>query len=537
MKKFKTYGKYKTSKNLKSDDWDEIVGVKADIRPPEVSGISMLRNKENRGPNTDSPTTDETFDQSEHFRDQGDEIDEVFRKVKPIQIHKMAGLFEGLSVSDHSTPIVLCEDTPPSPNSKGDTPLRSTSLKSKADTPLKAPKKNGERLSSTDYNFACRKVVNISLGDNGKKRYEIISINSSCCSETSNLTPQTNVSFKDALAKSFTFDGAEKKILNFCGQNDVIPLQNVVEKSIERKIGEGSYGEVYLKKQNHCLTALKIVPVGHNTTEQMKLDDILSEIAISKKLSCWKQHSHDKKLYPENCVEGFIELKSLSYCKGPFTRHLIDLWEEWEEDKKNDCQNNHPEVYSENQRYVVFENRFGGQDLEKCKITTMKEAMSILKQLVATLASAELSMQFEHRDLHWGNILIEKMEEKNKNLYILVDDEEYVIPSCGLVVTIIDFTLARLLSEDCVVYTDLSEEDVLFEGEGDEQFDVYRQMKSHNHNEWEAFNPFTNVLWIHYITNKLASKLRKNATMKKFAARVLDYKSCHDILLEDVLFR
>ena len=67
-------------------------------------------------------------------------------------------------------------------------------------------------------------------------------------------------------------------------------------------------------------------------------------------------------------------------------------------------------------------------------------------QLVATLASAELSMQFEHRDLHWGNILIEKIEDKNKNLYILVDDAEYEISSCGLVVTIIDFTLARLLS-------------------------------------------------------------------------------------------
>ena len=172
-------------------------------------------------------------------------------------------------------------------------------------------------------------------------------------------------------------------------------------------------------------------------------------------------------------------------------------------------------------------------------------------------------MQFEHRDLHWGNILIEKIEDKNKNLYILVDDAEYEISSCGLVVTIIDFTLARLLSgmilsvhsviirlyqkkilpldflrhpndifsyvwylslgyplnllkiflekpillstssellattwqiaclcfyyitsfiisEDCVVYTDLSQEEVLFEGEGDEQFDIYRKMKKHN---------------------------------------------------------
>ena len=68
---------------------------------------------------------------------------------------------------------------------------------------------------------------------------------------------------------------------------------------------------------------------------------------------------------------------------------------------------------------------------------------------MATLACAELSMQFEHRDLHWGNILIDKVEDKDKILYIIVDDKQFEIASCGLVVTIIDFTLARLLSGEC----------------------------------------------------------------------------------------
>ena len=68
------------------------------------------------------------------------------------------------------------------------------------------------------------------------------------------------------------------------------------------------------------------------------------------------------------------------------------------------------------------------------------------KKLVATLASAESSIQFEHRDLHWGNILIERVKDKKKSLFVLVEGREYEIASCGLIVTIIDFTLARLLS-------------------------------------------------------------------------------------------
>lgn len=65
---------------------------------------------------------------------------------------------------------------------------------------------------------------------------------------------------------------------------------------------------------------------------------------------------------------------------------------------------------------------------------------------MASLASAERSIQLEHRDLHWGNILIQRVEDKKKNLFILVEGREYEIASCGLVATVIDFTLARLFS-------------------------------------------------------------------------------------------
>jgi len=51
------------------------------------------------------------------------------------------------------------------------------------------------------------------------------------------------------------------------------------------------------------------------------------------------------------------------------------------------------------------------------------------------------------------------------------------ISDCGLKVTIIDFTLARCDGVDVADPQDLSQEDWLFNGVGDEQFDVYRGMR------------------------------------------------------------
>ena len=55
-------------------------------------------------------------------------------------------------------------------------------------------------------------------------------------------------------------------------------------------------------------------------------------------------------------------------------------------------------------------------------------------------------------------------------------------------------------------------------------------------NEWESYNPFTNVLWIKYVTQKLLSKLKKSATLSKFLSRVLNYSSSLDIVEKDELF-
>lgn len=53
------------------------------------------------------------------------------------------------------------------------------------------------------------------------------------------------------------------------------------------------------------------------------------------------------------------------------------------------------------QVYVVFAFADGGSDLEHFVLRTYGEAVSLLLQVVASLAAAEQACKFEHRDMHW----------------------------------------------------------------------------------------------------------------------------------------
>ena len=50
-------------------------------------------------------------------------------------------------------------------------------------------------------------------------------------------------------------------------------------------------------------------------------------------------------------------------------------------------------------------------------------------------------MEFEHRDLHWGNILVSKTANSCQSF--VLDGQNFEIATDGVVATIIDFTLSR----------------------------------------------------------------------------------------------
>lgn len=66
-------------------------------------------------------------------------------------------------------------------------------------------------------------------------------------------------------------------------------------------------------------------------------------------------------------------------------------------------------------------------------------------QTVAALAVAETRLQFEHRDLHWGNILLKDLPAAEVPLRFLLGGTAYSLQHHGVQVNLVDFTLSRAL--------------------------------------------------------------------------------------------
>ncbi|RZB40203.1 uncharacterized protein BDFB_009022, partial [Asbolus verrucosus] len=172
-------------------------------------------------------------------------------------------------------------------------------------------------------------------------------------------------------------------------------------------------------------------------------------------------------------------------------------------------------MFPSDQLYIVLELANGGQDLESYIFNNALQVFAVFKQTACALAVAESQLKFEHRDLHWGNILISNVD-KNKTLRYRLNGKDIDVDTHGVEVTIIDFTLSRIEFDGVVIFNDLSLDNELFVAKGDYQFEIYRLMQQSNRNEWQHFEPYSNILWLHYILDKaVSSALRyKNSRTK-----------------------
>ncbi|KAG0283991.1 Serine/threonine-protein kinase haspin [Linnemannia gamsii] len=182
--------------------------------------------------------------------------------------------------------------------------------------------------------------------------------------------------------------------------------------------------------------------------------------------------------------------------------------------------------YTSSQLYCIILLPYGGIDLEHCLLTNWRQAWTVLTQVAASLESKEQApFWFEHRDLHWGNILVKGTKQtqiafprrdlqEQPTLSILpsrqrTEDLKMIrnIPTFGIVVQMIDFTLARVQGDKGnLIYMDLEKDEDLFRGQGDYQFDIYRKMRRQIGKDWTVSCSRTNLFWLHYIADKLLSE-------------------------------
>ncbi|XP_040287750.1 serine/threonine-protein kinase haspin [Bufo bufo] len=338
-----------------------------------------------------------------------------------------------------------------------------------------------------------------------------------------------------------------EKVLAECQQDEPIPFYQCLTRDQLRccqKVGEGVYGEVFRTLRGEQHVALKVIPIEGsqkvNGEHQKSFAEILPEIIISKELSLLSDGE-------ENQTSGFIQLHSAHCVQGSYPPELLSAWDTFAEEKGTE--NERPDLFGPEQLFMILEFEFGGEDLERIssKLPSVAASRSILHQVTAALAVAEEELRFEHRDLHWGNLLIEK--SPSCTMSISLNGEIFDIPNAGIQVKIIDYTLSRLDKDGLTVFCDLSTDEELFLGEGDLQFDVYRMMRQENQNVWSSYKPHSNVLWLHYLCDKLLSEVkyikkptsapqrRELRRLQDFRREVRHFGSATEVLKRSSLFR
>lgn len=300
-------------------------------------------------------------------------------------------------------------------------------------------------------------------------------------------------------------------ILTACGQSVPSTLTDLLsfycESENVTKVGEGTYGEAFKVGEKVC----KIVPFDGdfpvNGEVQKKSEELLEEVV----LSCTLNHLRGLEGDVTNACTSFIRTVDLRVCQGCYDSSLLRAWEDW--DAKNDSENDNPKEFPSDQCYVVFVQEHGGRDLESFVLLNYEEVRSLLIQVTLALAVAEAAYEFEHRDLHWGNILLTR--KGSTALQFILEGKKLLVKTFGLLISIIDFTLSRINTGEDILFLDLSSDPELFEGpKRDKQADTYRKMRDVTDECWEGSFPKTNVLWLQYLVDILLLKKSFERTSK-----------------------
>ncbi|XP_061944895.1 serine/threonine-protein kinase haspin homolog [Populus nigra] len=193
------------------------------------------------------------------------------------------------------------------------------------------------------------------------------------------------------------------------------------------------------------------------------------------------------------------------------------------------------------QCFVVFVLQHGGKDLESFVLLNFDEVHSLLVQVTAGLAIAEAAYEFEHRDLHWGNILLRRND--SNTVQFILEGKKMIFRTSGLLISIIDFTLSRINTGQDILFLDLTSDPYLFKGpKGDRQAETYRKMKEVTGDFWEGSFPKTNVLWLIYLVDILLLKKsfdrssKNEGDLHSLKRRLSKYNSAKEAIILDPFF-
>lgn len=272
-------------------------------------------------------------------------------------------------------------------------------------------------------------------------------------------------------------------------------LDKITAKASVSKLGEASYSEVYsVRPRGMEEYVLKVVPLDtqfYNVSVEDQAQQVEQEITILQLMGA---------------QDGFVAFHGSCMVHGKYPPALLDCWNAYA--AENGTESPDPSAYAADQQYCVLMLQNGGTDLEHFEISCWTQAHAVFWSVASTLCEAEASHQFEHRDLHWGNIVIRDCVSPETLLARLSLSPRKSAARCSdLQVSLIDFTLSRAtLPDGKVAFSELIDPE-LFSGRGLYQYDIYRFMRTavvgSDARGWSVYKPQTNVFWLHYLTDIL----------------------------------
>ncbi|KAH6922626.1 hypothetical protein HPB50_017305 [Hyalomma asiaticum] len=156
------------------------------------------------------------------------------------------------------------------------------------------------------------------------------------------------------------------------------------------------------------------------------------------------------------------------------------------------------------------------------------QVRSVLQQVVLAVAIAEEALQFEHRNLHAGHVLVTRTHDDTCRG--CVGGRDIVVDTCGLRAHVAGYGLARITDENGPLYTEPS--DIYETSKDHDLLFAYRNMATITRNEWDGFHPLTNVLYVLHLTEQLHRRYRRTLRHDSQAALVWsEMESWRDHLL------
>ena len=162
---------------------------------------------------------------------------------------------------------------------------------------------------------------------------------------------------------------------------------------------------------------------GQGTGEREEKDayksvvaDVLSEVKLLQNL---------------NYIPGFTNFRDLTVLQGRPSSSFNNAWKSWNKSRPRGKKSYFPDPskktsYDETQLWAVIEMQDAGMDCEKLMeaegLGTIWELWDVFWGVCLSVAKAEEACQFEHRDLHMGNICVRSSRAKNNVMQPAIKD-------------------------------------------------------------------------------------------------------------------